>query len=178
MMIAGIDTSMPWPVAHSLGHAVTFPLWLALTAKLPLMRERHALRFFCSAVISLIAWAASLILYSETNDILDLLTGLMVMGGFMVFYLQVWGLITRGYTIGILLTLFKSGRPLTDREIFDGYRDGDGLNWIMRHRIGDLSAAGFVLLQGDTLILASRRGVLVARLQRLCVSILGLRRTG
>ncbi len=85
---------------------------------------------------------------------------------------------TRGYTLGILLTLLNEDRPLGADEIFTAYRGGEGLGWIMRHRLGGLGAAGLLRKDGNQLILTPGRGMLVVRLYRVCIATLGLRKTG
>jgi len=96
----------------------------------------------------------------------------------MLFYLEVWGLLSRGYTIGVLLTLLNADHPLTETEISSQYRGGEGLDWVMRHRLGGLIAAGLVEQQGDRVALTCIRGRAVARLYEVSITVLGLRRTG
>jgi len=46
----------------------------------------------------------------------------MALSGGMLIYLEFWGLMSRGYTLGILLTLLDAERPLTETEIASRYR--------------------------------------------------------
>lgn len=179
MSLGSIDFSMPPAVAVALVNALLFPAWLAGMARLRVMKDRHALCFLASAVFMTLTSALSMWALAPVDQTLvDAAVGLCVILGALLFYLEVWALMTRGYTLGILLTLLKTGRPLTAQEIFDGYRDGDGLGWIMSHRLGGLCASGFIARSGDQLTLAPGRGVFIARLHRLCVTVLGLKRTG
>ncbi|MBI2770759.1 MAG: hypothetical protein HYX47_14125 [Burkholderiales bacterium] len=177
MSVAGIDFAMPAPVALAIANALLFPLWLAATSRLPSLAEKHATRFVVSAVATVVLWAVATAA-APAAGMAGWLAGLCVTLGALLFYLEVWALMTRGYTLGILLTLLKSGKPLTAQELFDGYRDGEGLGWIMRHRLGGLCATGFIQRDGDRLTLAPGKGVFIARLQRLCAAVLGLKRTG
>lgn len=179
MSAGSIDLAMPPAIAIALANALLFPAWLAGTARLRALQERHALRFLVSAIVMALAWLVSMAALAPAGlTPMDAVVGLCVVLGALLFYLEVWALMTRGYTLGILLTLLKTGRPLSAQEIFDGYRDGDGLGWIMSHRLGGLCASGFIARSGDRLTLAPGRGVFIARLHRLCVAVLGLRRTG
>lgn len=179
MSLGSLDFSMPPAVAVALVNALLFPAWLAGTARLRAMADRHARRFLVSAVFMVLTSALSMWALAPAGlTPMDAVVGLCVTLGALLFYLEVWALMTRGYTLGILLTLLKTGRPLTAQEIFDGYRDGDGLGWIMSHRLGGLCASGFIARSGDRLTLAAGRGVFIARLHRLCVIVLGLKRTG
>ena len=177
MSAGGIDFAMPAPVAVALANALLFPLWLAATSRLPPLAERHAMRFVVSGIVTLALWAAACAIAPGTS-VSGWLAGFCATLGALLFYLEVWGLMTRGYTLGLLLTLLKSGRRMTAQELFDGYRDGEGLGWIMRHRLGGLGATGFIKRDGERMSLTRGRGVFVARLQRLSVAVLGLKRTG
>lgn len=179
MSLAHIDFSMPVPIALAFASAGLFPIWLAVSARFAFLARRHALRFLVSASITLATWAIiTAVIGSAFTSFGDLVAGLCLILGALLFYLEVWGLLTRGYTLGILLTLVKAAHPMTAQEIFDGYRDGEGLSWIMRHRIGGLCATGLIERFGDRLTLTSGRGVWIARLQKLGVTVLGLKRTG
>lgn len=179
MSMGAIDFSIPPALAAAAIVTALFPLILAATQASSRLGERHAARFTASALLCLGAWLLlALILSRGSPSAVDVVTGFCFLSGALIFYLQVWSLMTRGYTLAILLTLQKAGRPLTDDEIFAAYRGGDGLGWIMRHRLGGLIGAGLVTHEGDRLRLQDGRGVQVVRLYRLAIAVLGLRRTG
>jgi hypothetical protein len=93
-------------------------------------------------------------------------------------YLEVWGLLSRGYTLGVLLTLYKAQAPLTESQIAAAYRGGDGLTWIMSHRLGGLTAARLVAVRDGAVQLTPLLGRIVAHSYRAAITVLGLRRTG
>jgi hypothetical protein len=100
----------------------------------------------------------------------------MALGTGLLFYLNIWGLMSRGYTLGILLTLQRAGRSLSAAEIRRLYRGSESLDWILRHRLGAMLSAGVVERDAELLVLTPVRGVLVARLYLLCAACLGLAR--
>ena len=170
------DLSVPHAVLAALANVLLFPVYLWASSFIRPMADRHASRFLAAALASGAGWAASALAAGLSGP--DLAVGFCVLAGGVLFYLQVWGLLTRGYTLGILLTLLRVNRPMTAEEVAAGYRGGSGLQWIMHHRLAGLTGAGMLRREGDALVLGSLRGVAVARLYRMCVSVLGLRRTG
>jgi hypothetical protein len=180
MSVGGIDFSFPVPIATALVHAALLPFYLMVTGRFERLAERGPLRFMIACIITVIVWCASMALWGllRPSGIGDVLAGLAVLAGAMLFYLEAWSLLTRGYTLGILLTLLKEGRPLEAHEIALRYRSGDGLSWVMRHRLGGLAGARMVRREQDQITLDPVRGVFIARLYRLCIATLGLKRTG
>jgi len=63
-------------------------------------------------------------------------------------------------------------------ELTRHYRRGEGLDWIMRHRIAGLEAARLVRQVGPRLVLTARLGWAVAWIYRLTIAVLGLKTTG
>ena len=170
------DLSVPHAILVAMAHVLLFPVYLRASSFIKLLADRHASRFLLAALASGAGWAANALLTGLAGT--DLAGGFCVVAGGILFYLQVWGLLTRGYTLGILLTLLRINRPMTAEEVASGYRGGSGLQWIMHHRLSGLTGAGMLRREGDTLVLGSMRGVAVARVYRACVLVLGLRRTG
>jgi hypothetical protein len=102
----------------------------------------------------------------------------MVIGSAVLVYLEIWGLLSRGYTLGLLTTIHQAGQPLPAAELARRYRGGEGLEWIMRHRLAGLEAAGLVRQDGENLVLTPRLGNAVAWSYRVAVALLGLKVTG
>src|SRR5205807_7885585 len=99
---------------------------------------------------------------AQESEITEMALGFMILGAALLFYLEVWALLSRGYTLGLLLTLHRAGRPLDDSELAARYRGGAGLSWIMSHRIDGLLSAGLVSLENGQVVLSPRLGTLVA----------------
>ncbi len=101
----------------------------------------------------------------------------MILAGALLVYLEAWALLSRGYTLGLLLTLFRGAGPMTDAALAASYRQGQGLGWIMRHRLGGLISTRLVRRQGDLIVL-TLPGAIIALLYRAAIAVLGLKVTG
>lgn len=108
----------------------------------------------------------------------DVVLGLAVICCSTILYLQVWGLLTRGYTLAILRTLLESDKPLNATQISEAYRNFEGLNWIMTHRMQGLKASGMIMVDGDSVRLTPNKGKKIAWLYGISKRILGIGRTG
>lgn len=177
-MIGHLDFATGAAVLASLFAAGLFPAVLALLSRLPGLRDRNALQFFVSSVVTLGVWGIALCALGEPAATgADLATSVMTLAGALLVYLEAWALLSRGYTLGLLLTLFRGKCPMTDAELSASYRQGQGLGWIMRHRLGGLLSTRLVRRQGDLVVLTFY-GVVVARLYRAAIAFLGLKVTG
>lgn len=178
-MPSHLDFSIPSTFLTALGIGVLQPLYLVVVTRIRSVSGRNALQFSLSVVIMVTLWTGTFVAMPSLRPtgIADFALGLMVLAGATLFYLGLWGLLSRGYTLGVLLTL-NANRPLNEDEIANAYRGGEGLSWIMRHRFGGLIAAGLVERQGDRVTLTRCRGLMVARLYQISIATLGLRRTG
>jgi hypothetical protein len=176
-----IDLSWPPLLTAALFSAFLQPLFLFVLARLPGLVGHNAAQFVISAVLVLITFGASVIVSMPQPGAVffpQLAIGLMALACGLILGLQAWGLLSRGYTIAILLTLLEASRPLTERDIINRYRKGEGLEWIMRHRMSGLVAAGLVTRNENNLALTPILGKFVSRFTRMMVIVLGLRRTG
>lgn len=176
-----IDLTWPSPLTAALFSIFLQPIYLFVLARLPGLVGRNALQFTISAVLVLVTFgvcAVASIPQSSAEFSPQLAVGLMALAGGLILSLEAWGLLSRGYTIAILLTLLEAARPLTERDIINSYRKGEGLEWIMRHRMSGLVSAGLVTLNGNNVVLTPILGKFVSRLTRMMVTMLGVRRTG
>jgi hypothetical protein len=103
---------------------------------------------------------------------------LMALGSGILFYLEVWGVLSRGYTLGVLPTILNAGRPRDEIEISSRYRGGEGHDWIMRHCVGGLLSARMLERQRNRLVLTPVRCHIAAWLYQISVITLGLHKTG
>ena len=101
-----------------------------------------------------------------------------LLGAALLFYLEVWSLLSRGYTLGLLLTLYRAGGSLDDDELARRYRGGEGLSWIMRHRLAALVQSGLVQQEDGVIRLTPALGVSVVWLYKVSTAMLGLRPKG
>jgi hypothetical protein len=155
-----------------------FPVILAVLSRLPGLRDRNALQFLASSGAVVGLWGIALHAHSGPAATgVELATSFMILAGALLAYLEAWAILSRGYTLGLLLTLFRGKLPMTDAELSANYRQGQGLGWIMRHRLGGLLSTRLVRRQGD-LVALTLFGLVIARLYRAAIAFLGLKVTG
>jgi hypothetical protein len=161
--------------------SVLFPFGLLLIARFAPVRGKNATQFFYAALLQVALWAAGSLVLPEAlrnRDALDWLLGAMVVASGLLLWLEAWALLSRGYTLSMLLILLRAAQPLSKAELARRYRGGTGLEWIMQHRVGGLTAAGLVRTNGADLELTPHLGLPVAVLYRITIAIFGLRKTG
>lgn len=172
-----IDFSLSEPLVATLAIGVLQPLYLAVVTRIPQFKGRNASQFLASCIVTVVLWGLYLTLarHVTTEDVV--IGGMILIAGGLA-YLEVWALLSRGYTLGMLITILNAGRALNSAELAALYRGGEGLDWVMRHRVGGLITSKMLRQSGENLQLSSVPGLQVAWLYRICVAILGLRRTG
>jgi hypothetical protein len=177
-MLGHLDFTAGAAVVTALVAAALFPAVLAVLARVPRLRDRNALQFLASSAIVIAAWVIALQPPAmPASSAADIATSLMILAGALLVYLEAWGLLSRGYTLGLLLTLFRAKNPMTDAELAANYRQGEGVGWIMRHRLGGLMSARLVRRQGDRIVLTPA-GATIGILYRAAIAVLGLKVTG
>jgi hypothetical protein len=178
--MASVDFSLSSSLAAAFVTAAMLPFCLFLIARLPFAAGRNALQFLISAITSVLAWTVALVFIPALRpaDVSEGITAAMVVGGAFLFFLEVWALLSRGYTLGLLITMYRCDRPLSAAELARGYRGGEGLEWIMRHRLAGLEAARLVARTPEGVVLTPRLGRAVAWAVRLAIAFLGLQATG
>lgn len=156
------------------------PAFLLIVTRISSLSGRNPIQFLIAVLIAYGLWVFTGVIISNVfpTCVLEGVAGFMAIAICALFYLEVWGLLSRGYTLGILLTLYKSSSAMTSAEIASAYRGGDGLDWIVYHRITGLEASGMLHRQDDRLVLTPFPGMCVAIIYKLSVKILGLRQTG
>lgn len=175
-----IDFSMPGPLIAALVFGLFLPIPIWLMTRLPSLRGRNPVQFLYAVIVMFVGWLVivAIVPIFAANSFEGWLVGGMTLAGAALVYLEIWGLMSRGYTLSVIAALYEAKRPLTPNEIAHNYRGGDGLDWIMQHRLGGLEASGMVSRDEDCIKLQAPGGFLVARLYRLCILVLGLKRTG
>jgi hypothetical protein len=167
-------------VSLALAVGAVLPLTLAAIARVPAVRGKNAIQFLLAALVSVAFWHVLLACCSLRISLLseEYLVGVMVLASSFVFWLQPWGLLSRGYSLGMLLTLYKSDGPMTVDQLSAAYRGNAGVEWVARHRIDGLVRFGVVAQRGDSLVLTPVRGRIVAIIYAVAVSLLSLERMG
>lgn len=175
-----VDFSLPGALLSALLVGAFQPVLLWLITRIPTFAGRNPIEFLLSFIAALVVWAVAITVFAPLRpaDVGEALVGLFALGGAGLLYLEIWGLMSRGYTLSILIALLEADGPLVADEIAQRYRGGDGLDWIMRHRLVGLEGAGAIERQVDRITLTRPLGLFIARLYATCIAILGLRKTG
>jgi len=177
-MIGHLDFTAGPAIVAALIAAALFPAVLALLARLPRLHARNALQFLATSVTVVVLWVIALCIGGlRASSAAELATSFMMLASALIIYLEIWALLSRGYTLGLLLTLFRGKAPMSDAQLAASYRQGEGVGWIMRHRLGGLLSARLVRRQGDRVVLTGV-GALIGILYRAAVATLGLKVTG
>ena len=178
--MGSLDFSLAPSVLYGLLVGGAFPLCLAIICRLPQLSGHNALQFLIGFLTMTTLWGVLAAVWPGPRppDLAEIAIGLMALGAGVLFYLEVWALLSRGYTLGLLVTLYNANRPLDEEELARSYRGGSGLSWIMQHRLSGLIGAGLVRQHGGMIILTPVLGVPVAWLFKLSIMVLGLRRAG
>lgn len=155
--------------------SLAFPVTLMLAGLHADLRADNAKRFFLAASAHTAALAAAT--WARGGGEETWLLGALMWAIILLLYLEIWALLSRGYTLAMLLSLLDTSTPLSADEIARRYRGGAGLAWIMEHRAGGLEAARLIRRQGGQIRLTVR-GAVVARASLAARTMLGLSRGG
>lgn len=179
-MIGWLDFSLAPTLLFALLVGAALPISLAIVARVSALSGRNALQFLMAFLVMIALWIALVVGWRgwKPLDLAEICVGLMILGAESLLYLNVWGLLSRGYTLGLVLTLYRAERPLNEEELARSYRGGQGLSWIMGHRLSGLIGAGLVQERDGMVTLTPSLGVPMAWLYKLSLAVLGLKRTG
>jgi len=177
-MIGHLDFTAGPAIVAALITAALFPAVLGVLSRLPRLRARNALQFLATSVVVVAVWATALCVPAlRASSAAELAISFMILASALIVYLEIWALLSRGYTLGLLLTLFRAKHPMTEAQLAASYRAGEGVGWIMRHRLGGLLTAGLVRRQRNRIVLTPT-GAIIGVLYRAAVAALALKTTG
>ena len=172
-----LEFTMPGTIAVAFAASLSLPVYLGIIARVSFFAGRNALQFLISVVLTTAVWIIALRFVPSTRPA-EIVVGGMVLASAVLVYLQIWAMLSRGYTLSMLMTLFQAGRPLSAAEIASRYRGGESLEWVMHHRLAGLQAAQLVCRDGPRLVLTPKFGRVVAWSYRAAIVLLGLKATG
>jgi hypothetical protein len=174
-----IDFALSLPLYGAVVTVVIVPVILAMLARVRFFRGHNTLQFTVTSIVTFLLWYGFLFVIGVgAITLTDLALGHMLLIGALLFYMEVWALLSTGYTLAILSVLLNYDRPVSVEEIIRNYRQGEGLEWVARSRLTRLAGAGLLALEDGSVTLTEPRGVLIAHIYRICVRFLGLSRTG
>lgn len=178
-MLKQIDFSYDTSIVITLMACLCFPIILWLITRITVFKNRNAFQFFITTLILSVTWLSSLYIthFFSHFDITLFFTNIFILLSALLVYLEIWGILSRGYTLGLLLTFYKSQQPLTVVDLSNAYRNGQGLNWLIEHRLGGLIAANMIR-KNENSIQLTKKGSFVTWLYQLFIRFFGLRYTG
>ena len=178
-MINGINVICDTSILITLILCILFPIFLFFIARFKIYQGKNASQFFICMLVTMLIWLSSLMavtqLFSLSMELI--LTNIFIMICALLVYLEIWGLLSRGYTLSLLLTFYKAKKPLNIEELGNSYRSGYGLKWLIEHRFAGLEAAGMLRTNGDKVTL-TYKGVIIVFVYQLFIRIFGLKVTG
>jgi hypothetical protein len=165
-------TSMP--VALSLFACAMSPIVLLALSHAPLKVSGPGQRFVAATAVTWTAWFGAIVAIAP--GWVDLLTGAMLLAAATVAGFTLWTLVAWGFTLSMLLSLNRAGRPLSLEEWSQAYANGRPLGTFARDRLGVLFGLGLAELRGDEVIMTPVRGRVVARVTSVLRNLFGLNR--
>lgn len=156
-----------------------FPALLSIIARVKAVQNRNALQLCLTSVIMIFLWGGIVYCISVQDVVLsEIVSSLMIFVTILLVYVEIWALLSRGYTLGILLTLNECSVPLDDKKLAQSYRSGEGLEWLIHHRFSGLFATKLIFKNDNKIFLTSFPGRFVVSIYKLFIDIFSLKRTG
>ena len=107
----------------------------------------------------------------------QILLGLLAILAAGVGWANLWGVLTRGYTLRLLLDFLRLAKPVTREELGAAYSGGRGLDWMFRKRLATLAAFGLTRRRNGLITMTSFPGRAVAQLSLIGLRLLGMKRS-
>jgi hypothetical protein len=174
--------ALPAPIGLAFLVGLLFPAFLLVTRPIAPIAGNASLRYAAGCLLAAASWTALIVLLGLARtpgpEKLHLVNGALVLLSSFVVYLGLWGLLTRGCSISMLLALARLPTE-TDAQALDAaYANGRGLRWLTDKRINSLAGAGFASCDGDQVRVTRPRGALAAAFCTLIVRAIGLKNFG
>ena len=157
MLLESIHLEIIW--ALSLGALFSYFLLVSKYSRLNVSG-----RYIASAVIVIIFYG--LLCFFNSSNPAVILSGLLLLLSILIFILGLWGLLTRGYTVALLVTLYSLGGKSTITELENTYSGGRGLKWLTTKRLNGLSNAKMIRIEKSQITIRKPLGLLIIKLYK------------
>lgn len=165
---------IPTPaIALSLLAAGLLPVLVLTLSHGPWKVRAPGRRFVAAAGITVLSWVG-LMFVPDGPDPADVVAGGLLLAGALLAGFTLWTLVAWGFTLTMLLTLARAGRPLTLPEWVAGYTGGKPLAAFARDRLGVLFMLGLAHARDGRVVMTPGRGRPVARVAGLLRLVFGL----
>lgn len=149
------------PVVFSLFACGVLPVVLIALSHGIVRIARPGQRFIVATALTWMIWSAAM--FAAMPNLIELLTGVLLLATGTLIAFTLWTLIAWGFTLSMLLTLSQANRPLSAEEWALAYTRGQALEAFTRDRLGILIKLGLASIQGNDVVMTPRRGRLFAR---------------
>ncbi len=133
-------------------------------------------RYIASAVIVIIFYG--LLCFFSSNNPAAILSGLLLLLSILIFILGLWGLLTRGYSVALLVTLYSLGGKATITELEKKYSGGRGLKWLTTKRLNGLSNAKMIKIEKCKITIRKPLGLLLIKIYKIFQQLFQLKGYG
>lgn len=169
----------PGPVtAWGLGLAVAHPAMLVALSHGPARVASAGRRYLVATGICLALWAAAAAGTASAGaavDWSDIVAGALILCAALWAFGTLWTVICWGFTASLLQALARLGQPGDEDAWFREYTGGVGIETFVRDRLSLLTAAGLARECGESVVIATGRGRLLAACLRVLHRLYGLR---
>lgn len=155
MAIGWPATAVQWAIIL----CIATPFILVATRWLPF---GLAHRFNATAGIVLGAYALGCS-YDASAETVPVITGVALIVSALVFVLGFWGVLTRGYSVALLIALNRLGGRASTGELEKAYSAGRGLRWLAGKRLEGLVAARAVVIENGQVTITPSMGAFILR---------------
>ena len=116
-------------------------------------------------------------LYVKPFFTIQCVSGLAFLISVCIFILGFWGLLTRGFSVAMLLSLEKNDGAETE-TLHSGYANGMGLHWFLEKRLAGMRAIGVVVESEGSVKITPILGILALQSYRLFKKLFKLQQYG
>jgi hypothetical protein len=167
-----VDFVPTFAVTLSLCCCIQLPIALFVLSHRPLRIPAPGKRFVVAIGLTWAAWVAAMVLAEP--DSIDLIAGGLLLATASLVYFTLWTLIAWGFTLSMLLALFRAGQPLTADEWATAYTRGKPFAAFAEDRLGVLFRLGLADLREDQVAMTAWRGRAFASVAILLRKLFGL----
>lgn len=172
----------PFAVGLALGIGLVFPGLLFVTRFMQRIAGDPSRRFGVACLMAAALWLSIVWLGAplrvSAQVLIHLVNGALVLCAAFIFWLGLWGLLTRGCSVAILLGGRMLGDHFSATELGDAYANSRGLRWLTDKRLNSLVRAGLVRLEENSVVVTVPSGHVAALCCRTLNRIIGLRAFG
>lgn len=151
-----------YEIILALALGIFFPIILLVSKYSKLNVSR---RYITSAIVVVLLYAL-LCLAIPSNYLIDF-SGLLLLLSILIFFLGVWGLLTRGYSVAILIALHSVGGKATTIELEKNYSGGRGLRWLTAKRLDGLTVSKTIKIEKNQITIRKPLGLLLIKLNKI-----------